>query len=164
LSHLITSKYLDHVPLHRMEGILARQGIEYPRSTRWEQIRACGLLMIPLYKVAIKEVLASRILGTDDTPVNVLDSTRTKARTGNVWTYVGDEAHPLIVYDYTPGRARKPSRGGPVPAPPRVISWRRRSLFAERQLQGPGVERVADLRIVEDRDAEGGGRLLFCNS
>jgi transposase len=106
LSHLITSKYLDHLPLHRQEGILARIGIGYPRSTMWEQIRAAGELMTPLYQAAIQEVLASRILATDDTPVKVLDRTRTKTRTGNVWTYVGDDAHPLIVYDYTAGRAR----------------------------------------------------------
>jgi transposase len=106
LSHLAISKYLDHLPLYRQEGILARIGIEYPRSTMWEQIRASGQLMTPLYEAAIKEVLASRILATDDTPVKVLDRTRTKTRTGNVWTYVGDDAHPLIVYDYTAGRAR----------------------------------------------------------
>jgi transposase len=106
LSHLIVSKYLDHLPLHRQEGILARYGIEYPRSTMWEQIRAVGKLLTPLYEAATQEVLASRILGTDDTPVKVLDRARTKTRTGNVWTYVGDEAHPLIVYDYTAGRAR----------------------------------------------------------
>jgi transposase len=110
LSHLIVSKYLDHLPLHRQEGMLARLGIDYPRSTMWEQIRAIGLLVQPLYEAAIEEVLASRILGTDDTPVKVLDRTRTATRTGNVWTYVGDEAHPLIVYDYTAGRAR----AGPV--------------------------------------------------
>ena len=106
LSHLITSKYLDHLPLHRQEGMLARIGIGYPRSTMWAQIRAAGELMTPLYTAATQEVLASRILATDDTPVKVLDRTRTKTRTGNVWTYVGDDAHPLIVYDYTPGRAR----------------------------------------------------------
>ena len=106
LSHLIVSKYLDHLPLYRQECILARFGIDYPRSTMWEQIRACGLLLTPLYQAAIEEVLASRVLGTDDTPVKVLDRSRTKTRTGNVWTYVGDEAHPLIVYDYTAGRAR----------------------------------------------------------
>lgn len=103
LSHLITSKYLDHLPLHRQEGMLARIGIGYPRSTMWAQIRAAGELMMPLYKVAKQEVLASRILATDDTTVKVLDRTRTKTRTGNVWTYVGDDAHPLIVYDYTAG-------------------------------------------------------------
>lgn len=106
LTHLIVSKYLDHLPLHRQEGIMARYGIEYPRSTMWEQIRAAGVLLKPLYEAAIDEVLASRILGTDDTPVKVLDRGRTQTRTGNVWTYVGDEVHPLIVYDYTPGRAR----------------------------------------------------------
>jgi transposase len=106
LSHLIVSKYLDHLPLHRQQGILARHGIDYPRSTMWEQIRAVGDLLTPLYDAAVAEVLASRILGTDDTPVKVLDRNRTKTRTGNVWTYVGDAEHPLIVYDYTPGRAR----------------------------------------------------------
>ena len=106
LSHLIVSKYLDHLPLHRQEGIMARFGIEYPRSTMWEQIRAVGHLVNPLYEAAIEEVLASRILGTDDTPVKELDRRRTQTRTGNVWTYVGDEEHPLVVYDYTPGRAR----------------------------------------------------------
>ncbi|MEK7996432.1 MAG: IS66 family transposase [Planctomycetota bacterium] len=106
LTHLIVSKYLDHLPLHRQQGIMARYGIDYPRSTMWEQIRAVGKLVTPLYTAAIDEVLASRILGTDDTPVKVLDRNRTTTRTGNVWTYVGDAAHPLIVYDYTPGRAR----------------------------------------------------------
>jgi transposase len=106
LSYLITSKYLDHLPLHRLEDILARSGIDYPRSTMWEQIRAVGRLVRPLYEAAVREVLASRILGTDDTPVKVLDRSRTCTRTGHVWTYVGDAAHPLIAYDYTPGRAR----------------------------------------------------------
>lgn len=106
LSYLAVSKYLDHLPLHRMEGIMARFGIHYPRSTMWEQLRAVGELVSPLYEAAIEDVLASRILGTDDTPVKVLDRSRTKARSGYVWTYVGDQDHPLIVYDYTPGRAR----------------------------------------------------------
>jgi hypothetical protein len=106
LSYFAVSKYLDHLPLHRMEGIMARYGIEYPRSTMWEQLRATGELLEPLYAAATEEVLASRILATDDTPVKVLDRQRTKARTGYVWTYVGDREHPLIVYDYTPGRAR----------------------------------------------------------
>lgn len=106
LSHLIVSKYLDHLPLHRQEGILARYGIEYPRSTMWAQIQAVGRLVRPLYDAAVVEVLTSRILGTDDTPVKVLDRSRSKTRTGNVWTYVGDNEHPLVVYDYTAGRAR----------------------------------------------------------
>jgi len=106
ISHFVVSKYLDHLPLHRQEGIMGRYGTHYPRSTMWGQILAAGNLMKPLYEAAREVVLASRILGTDDTPVKVIDPDRSKTRKGYVWTYVGDEEHPLIVYDYTPGRAR----------------------------------------------------------
>jgi Transposase IS66 family len=33
LAHLIVSKYVDHLPLHRLENIYERQGVFLPRST-----------------------------------------------------------------------------------------------------------------------------------
>jgi hypothetical protein len=33
LAHVVVSKYVDHLPLRRLEGIFARQGIDLPRST-----------------------------------------------------------------------------------------------------------------------------------
>ncbi len=32
-SHILVSKYADHIPLHRQEGIYRRHGLELPRST-----------------------------------------------------------------------------------------------------------------------------------
>jgi hypothetical protein len=46
------------------------------------------------------------VIGTDDTGVKVLDRRLEFARTGRIWPYVGDARHPVIVYDYTPTRAR----------------------------------------------------------
>ena len=40
------------------------------------------------------------------TGVKVLDQRLEFARTGRIWPYVGDARHPVIVYDYTPTRAR----------------------------------------------------------
>jgi len=59
-----------------------------------------------------KEVLASRVIHTDDTPVDVLDRQTLggTTKTGRFWVYVGDEDHPQIVFDYTPNR----SRDGPM--------------------------------------------------
>jgi hypothetical protein len=57
-----------------------------------------------------KEVLSSKVIGTDDTSVKVLDRKLPFARTGRIWPYVGDTHHPVIVYDYTPTR----SRAGPA--------------------------------------------------
>lgn len=56
----------------------------------------------------ITEVLQSKIINSDDTPVRVQDKTLDKKmRTGRVWTYCGDHNHPYNVYDYTPNRSRE---------------------------------------------------------
>jgi transposase len=45
LAHLITCKYADHLPLHRLEGIVARSGVTLARSTLCDWMaRAAGLL------------------------------------------------------------------------------------------------------------------------
>jgi len=41
-----------------------------------------------------REVLASRVLHTDDTPVRVQGNGRAGPFTGRFWVYVGDDAHP----------------------------------------------------------------------
>jgi hypothetical protein len=47
-------------------------------------------------------VLLSRVLGTDDTPVKVQDPDTGAMSTGRIWDYIGDRAHPFVVYDFTP--------------------------------------------------------------
>jgi len=56
---------------------------------------------------SLKEILfESKVVGTDDTGVKVLDEKLPFARTGRIWPYCGDAAHPVIVYDYTTTRGR----------------------------------------------------------
>ena len=110
LSYVIVSKYCDHLPLYRLERICERHGIDIPRSTQWEWIAQCGRELLPLHEVAIVDLLASRVLHTDDTPVDVLEPKSGKTRQGRFWVYLGDEAHPQVVFDYTPNR----SRDGPM--------------------------------------------------
>ena len=56
---------------------------------------------------SLKEVLfQSKVIGTDDTGVKVLDEKLSFARTGRIWPYHGDQEHPVIVYDFTPTRER----------------------------------------------------------
>ena len=51
-------------------------------------------------------MLASKVVGTDDTPVKVLDRNLPQTRKGSIWPYVGDRDHPAVIYDYTPTRER----------------------------------------------------------
>jgi transposase len=106
LAQVAVSKYGDHLPLHRQEAIFQRQGVELPRQTMADWMRACAALVSPLYELMKQQVLGSKAIQTDDTPVPVLDPDLPHTRTGRIWTYVGDGQHPYTVYDYTPTRSR----------------------------------------------------------
>ena len=71
----------------------------------------CAEVLKPLYNIMVSEVLASRIIHTDDTPVDVLDREYPgTTKTGRFWVYLGDKDHPQIAFTYTPSR----SRNGPM--------------------------------------------------
>ena len=106
LAQVAVSKYGDHLPLHRQEEIFQRQGVELPRQTMCDWMRQCAELVSPLFELMKQEVLKSKVMQTDDTPVPVLDPELPRTRTGRIWTYVGDDQHPYTVYDYTPTRSR----------------------------------------------------------
>lgn len=106
LAHVITSKYSDHLPLHRQEAMLARQGVELSRSTLADWMAASAELLKPLYKLMLAEVLKSRVVQTDETRVPVLQPGLKQTKSGRLWVFVGDRDHPQTVYDYTPTKAR----------------------------------------------------------
>ncbi|GAC1659662.1 MAG: IS66-like element IS682 family transposase [Acidobacteriaceae bacterium] len=110
LAQVLVAKWADHQPLHRQEKMLERHGIEISRKTMGGWMAQCAELLDPLYQLMKKEVLGSKVIGTDDTSVKVLDRKLPFARIGRIWPYVGDAHHPVIVYDYTPTR----SRAGPA--------------------------------------------------
>jgi transposase len=110
LAQVIVAKWADHQPLHRQEQMFARHGVTISRKTMGGWMAQCANLLDPLYGAMKKELLGSKVIGTDDTSVKVLDRKLPFARTGRIWPYVGDAHHPVIVYDYTPTR----SRAGPA--------------------------------------------------
>ena len=106
LAQVIVAKTADHLPLHRQEKIFERHGVDISRKTMGGWLAQCADLLKPLYG-SMKEVLfRSKVIGTDDTSVKVLDVKLPFARTGRIWPYSGDAAHPVILYDYTATRER----------------------------------------------------------
>ena len=99
--HVVTSKYADHLPLNRQAGILARQGVALTRSTLGGWVGSTTGALAPLYELMKQDVLASSYLRADDTPVRYLDPPRDRASTGHLWAYLGDRAHPHVVYDFS---------------------------------------------------------------
>ena len=78
-----------NLPLHRLERILRRHGIEIARSTMCDWAAQGADVLSPLYDLMVDEVRLSRVIHTDDTPVKVQDRSRTQTRTGRFWVYLG---------------------------------------------------------------------------
>jgi transposase len=98
LAQVIVSKLGDHLPLHRQEKILRRHGAEISRKTMCGWMAQSADLLDPLYRAAKEVLFASKVIGTDDTGVKVLDRKLPFTRTGRIWPYYGDKEHPVVVY------------------------------------------------------------------
>jgi len=106
LAQIIVSKWADHLPIHRQTKMFARHGVELSDQTLCGWMAQCADLLAPLYGRLKRHVLSSKVIGTDDTPVKVLDRKLAQARKGRIWPYVGDREHVAVVYDYTATRER----------------------------------------------------------
>jgi len=106
LAQVIVSKVADHLPLHRQGKMFRRLGVELSDQTLCGWLRQSADLLELLWERAKRFVFSSKVVGTDDTPVQVLDRTLPHTRKGRFWPYVGDREHRAVVYDYTPTRER----------------------------------------------------------
>ena len=111
LAYVATSKFQDHLPLNRLEGIFKRDGASISRSTMCDWMAATARCLLPLYERMKQLVLQSEVIWTDDTPVKMQDrSDERNIRNARVWVYIGDAARPFTIFDFTQSR----KRDGPV--------------------------------------------------
>jgi transposase len=107
IAHVAVCKYGDHLPLYRQEQIFARHGLEIPRSTTCDWMARAAQVLQPLYDEMVRDVLQSRVIHTDETSVRMQSSeTPGATQSTRFWTYIGDDEHPLIVFDFTLSKQR----------------------------------------------------------
>lgn len=105
MAHIAVSKYGDHLPLYRLEGIFKRFGVELSRSTMCDWMAVAAELLEPIVKRMLEKILASRVVQNDDTTVPVQDHDGKGIKTGRLWVSIGDHDHRYTVYTYTPDRS-----------------------------------------------------------
>jgi transposase len=104
LAYIVTSKFSDYLPLYRLEDIFERQGFEISRATQSVWCGDVADLVEPLYELMAERVRQSHVVATDDTIMPMLSVGKTKL--ARMWVYVGDEANPYNVFDFTLHRGR----------------------------------------------------------
>lgn len=107
LAYIIVSKFVDHLPLYRLQQMFMRYGININRSTMVGWLaEICGYLEA-IY-LAMKEELVTKsfLIQADETTLKVLDDTVVdKCLLGYLWPFVGDGK--LAVFEFRDSRSRE---------------------------------------------------------
>ncbi len=105
IAHVAVSKYVDHLPLYRLESIYGRSGVELSRSTLAEWIGAAGVALQPLVDALRSALLAAPVLHADETPVAQLDPGAGKTRRAYLFAYRTATAAPIVVFEFCANRS-----------------------------------------------------------
>jgi transposase len=110
LAHLVTSKYVDSLPLYRLEAaVFERHNVRLPRATQAAWLIGLTTPLQPLYNLMDERLRASGYVRIDETRIQVLNSEKAPSALHWMWVRVAGPKHQrIILFDYDP------SRGGEV--------------------------------------------------
>src|SRR5690554_6562157 len=104
LTHILVSKYVDHLPLYRQQQIFKRADIEIAPSTIDSWVALTENLLVPLYDRMVEYVKHQGYIQADETTLKVLDKDKKgKTHLGYLWVYHAVQSK-MCVFDYQKGR------------------------------------------------------------
>ncbi|QZI73031.1 IS66 family transposase [Pseudomonas protegens] len=109
LAMLLTTKYVDGLPLHRFEKVLARHGVDIPRQTLARWVIQCSEHFQPLINLMRERLQESPVIHCDETRVQVLkEPDRDPTRQSWMWVQTsGPPDRKVVLFDYTSSRAQE---------------------------------------------------------
>jgi transposase len=99
LAHVVVSKFVDHLPLYRLERSFVRLGLDLSRTTLCGWVADVADALQPIGDELRRQVLATSYLQTDDTTMTILHEPGGPQK-GRVWTYL-DPIGRQVVFDAT---------------------------------------------------------------
>jgi transposase len=104
LAFILTSKFIDHMPLERICKALERSGVTLSRKTLSDWVIACGRSLEPLRLTLQRKILESRVVNADETTYKVLPNHRGGPKVnGYLWGFVGDRKY--LLFEWNDGRS-----------------------------------------------------------
>jgi transposase len=100
LAWIALSKYVDHLPLYRLEKMSQRWGATLSRQTMADWIAITAEWLEPIYKTMLKRLLAGSYLQADETPVRCNDPDEKRGGTTEGWLWVISRPGDDVVFDW----------------------------------------------------------------
>jgi len=106
VAHVLLTKFMDHVPLHRQQQQFARLGVNFPKSTLGDWVEKGASWLQPIVREMKRELLKGDYAQVDETPVRVQDPDVVgKCATG--WLWVLSRPGSDVVFEFHPGRGKE---------------------------------------------------------
>ncbi|MCK5758310.1 MAG: IS66 family transposase [Clostridiales bacterium] len=107
VSHIMTQKYMNAVPLYRQEKYMQSLGVNLSRQTMSNWLIKSSKYLEYMYKRLHIHLLGQDIIHADETPVQVLKEENRKAKQKSyMWLYKsGKYENQIVLYDYQPSRS-----------------------------------------------------------
>lgn len=97
LAFIVLSKYIDHLPLYRLERMTERWGARISRKTMANWVEVVALWLKPIYNRMRRDLIEGPYIQADETKVRYLDpdAKKGKAFSGYLW-FAGRPNGPVI--------------------------------------------------------------------
>ncbi|HNW35689.1 MAG TPA: IS66 family transposase [Candidatus Ozemobacteraceae bacterium] len=107
LAHVMTSKYIDAIPLYRQEQQFMRLGLDINRGTLASWVRLTAEACQPIFELLQKEVRAGPVIYMDETRVQVMkEPGRANTTQSYMWVCRGGlPDRPAVTFRYYPTRS-----------------------------------------------------------
>src|ERR1035438_1294213 len=100
LAWVALSKYVDHLPLYRLEQMSARWGAPLPRQSMADWIRIASEWLEPIYRCMHRGLLAGGYVQADETPVKCNDPDEKRGGTTQGYLWVISRPGGDVVFDW----------------------------------------------------------------
>jgi transposase len=107
LAWVLTSKFIDHLPLHRLAALLKRQhGVEIPRNTLAGWVEQTTELLRSVYRAMQARLRKRTYLEVDETTVRYLDpEVKGSSQVGYLWVYLDPGGE--VLYQWNASRSHE---------------------------------------------------------
>ncbi len=100
LAWIALAKYVDHLPLYRLEKMSARWGAALSRQTLADWIALAAQWLEPIYRRMHRELLQSGYVQADETPIRCNDPHEKRGGTTQGWLWALSAPGGDVVFDW----------------------------------------------------------------
>lgn len=100
IAYIALSKYVEHLPLYRLEKSSKRWGAQIPRQSMSDWIDTAAWWLTPIYQQMKSNLLNGGYLQVDETPIKYHDPDKSKGKTQQGWLWVISRPKSDVVFEW----------------------------------------------------------------